>query len=138
MFSSTANAFRIAHPTDVTTTLLNEIDYFQAPTGGIGGVGRDSRGAASLTKLTAAEIALIKKNWRTSAVNDEAFKVAGEAARFLTWTGTPPGGTTKGSAYEAVIVHGTYVYFVFWFASADTAAAELTVFKEMLSTFEFA
>jgi hypothetical protein len=137
VFASTSNAYRMAYPDDFSTTTVETIDYFEATTGAFVGVGRDAVGSSTLNGDVSAEIALIKKNYNTSTVTNEAATLGGATARFLTATGTHPASKQKVTLYEALAVHGKYIYYVFWIGPPDSAAPDLVTFRQMLSTFAF-
>lgn len=137
VFTSTSNAYRMAYPDDFDTSTGEGFEYFNAPNGGFAAVRRAASGGATLNELTSSEVAGNKTSFKTQTVTNEAATLGGAKARFLTATGTQASSNQKVALYEAIAVHGKYVYYVFWLGLPESAAADLVTFQKMLSTFAF-
>jgi hypothetical protein len=137
VFSSKTNAFAMAYPDDFGTSLYKGVNYFDAPSGAVVGVGRSAAPSGTTLNASASyEASLIKKNYRAVTVKNDGTTLGGVRARFLSANGTDTA-KAKIVMYEVLAIKGKYLYFVFWFGRAGNEAADRATFEQMLSTFAF-
>jgi len=135
-FASTRFHYGIAYPDDWDVDTSGKTsDQFVAPV--VGGVvaGRFKTQGFGLNTIAKSEISYNKTHFKWVSSSNVDFALAGVKARLITYHATISG--TKSVIYEVITVKGAYFYDIVWFSAVGNEAADLTSFKQMLSTFAY-
>ena len=137
-FTSSRYHFSIAYPADWSTYKAKGVDEFDAPvfTYVLGTRGKSF--GFTLNAIAKSEATSIKKFVSGKTSTNDATVMGGLTARIVSSTGTAKTLKKKVVAYEAIVVKGSYVYYLLWVSEAGNEAADLATFKQIVGTFAFA
>jgi hypothetical protein len=136
-FTAEKRGFSIAYPSDYDHTARQGYDYFIGTDQSLYFASRSDTRGYTLNLIARGEINSAKSAFNTKVVANDDFKLAGVPARLLSGKGTNQGLGGKVIFYEVIAVKGKFAYVVAWISPPGHEAADLALFKQVLTTFQF-
>ena len=133
-FRSARWAYQVARPSDFDLTSDDDYDLLIGPNERFVSMARASTGGDGLNLLARGEVALLKDMLGTKAVTNVGITLGGLNARLLSATGTNKELGGRVVIHEAIAVQGKFWYSFVWVSTVGNEAADLTTFRQLLST----